>query len=351
MNHFTRIKKKKLFGAVFLILFIMQCAVAKNFVAPKYKSKNEVRKIHLEDMKMSDPFILADRKTKTYYMTGTGGMMYKSMDLKIWEGPFSIIEIDSTSWMGANPMIWAAELHEYKGKYYYFATFTNPDIIIEKVPGRYNIPRRASHVLCADKPEGPYRLMNDKLFLPENWATLDGTLWIEDGTPFMIFCHEWLQIIDGTMDMVELSKDLKESLGKPVTLFRASDGPWVREMNSIGEMTYGLKLPGWVTDGPCLFNTKTGRLGMIWSSWGDKRYTQGVAYSESGKLIGPWIQQKDPINTNNAGHGMLFRTFEGKLLMSLHYQDVKKEKSPRKPVFYEIDDSGDEIKLGKQFIP
>jgi hypothetical protein len=26
---------------------------------------------------------------------------------------------------------------------------------------------------------------------------LDGTLWVEDGVPYMIFCHEWIQITDG----------------------------------------------------------------------------------------------------------------------------------------------------------
>ena len=39
-----------------------------------------------------------------------------------------------------------------------------------------------------------------------------------------------------------------------------------------------------VTDGPYLFRTGTGRLGMIWTSWIYNVYTQGVAYSESGTL-------------------------------------------------------------------
>lgn len=343
--------KKYIYYVVCAILYI-QGVQSQQYVSPKYRTNlSEVKTLHFDDISMSDPFVLADNETKIYYMTGTGGLMYKSKDLQIWEGPYNIIEIDTTSWMGPNPSIWAAELHKYKGKYYYFATFTNSAIIIEDVQKRSPIPRRASHILRSDKPKGPYRPMNDKLFLPKEWATLDGTFWVENETPYMIFCHEWLQIIDGTMDIIELSKDLSEPVGNPETLFRGSDGPWVREMTSIDEKTNGKIIPGWVTDGPCLFRTRTGRLGMIWSSWGDNRYAQGVAYSESNKLKGPWIHKKEPLNPNNAGHGMLFRTFEGKLLMLLHYQDLTKEKSPRKPIFYEIDDSGDEIKLGKQFIP
>ena len=42
----------------------------------------------LDSIRLSDPAILADKKTQTYYMTGTGGMMWRSADLKLWEGPF-----------------------------------------------------------------------------------------------------------------------------------------------------------------------------------------------------------------------------------------------------------------------
>ena len=50
---------------------------------------------------------------------------------------------------------------------------------------------------------------------------------------------------------------------------------------------------------------------MIWTSWIYNVYTQGVAYSESGTLDGPWIQEKDPITPPNFGHGMLFQALDG----------------------------------------
>lgn len=73
--------------------------------------------IPLDSIVLSDPAILADQKTKMYYMTGTGGRLWKSNDLKLWSGPYQVAETDPNSWMGPNPMIWAAELHEYNDKH------------------------------------------------------------------------------------------------------------------------------------------------------------------------------------------------------------------------------------------
>ena len=206
-------------------------------------------------------------------------------------------------------------------------------------------------VLESDKPDGPYKLQNPDPsydYLPHNWAILDGTLWYENGVPFLVFVHEWLQTIDGTIEYVKLSPDLSRRISEPVCLFRASEAPWALEMAGNGEMTYGLRLPGWVTDGPELFRTKTGKLGMLWSSWGAHRYVQGVAYSQSGAMEGPWIQEKEGLKADNSGHGMIFTTFEGKRLLVIHHAEGD---GPRKPQLYEIDDTGDKLVLGPRYVP
>lgn len=112
--------------------------------------------VPLDSIVLSDPCILPDRATMTYYMTGTGGKLWKSKDLRYWDGPYTVAETDPESWMGPKPMIWAAELHQYKGKYYYFATFTNQAVSVGRYKGN-NLERRACHVLVSDKAEGPYR--------------------------------------------------------------------------------------------------------------------------------------------------------------------------------------------------
>lgn len=76
---------------------------------------------------------------------------------------------------------------------------------------------------------------------------------------------------------------------------------------------------------------------MIWTSWIYNVYTQGVAYSESGTLDGPWIQEKDPITPPNFGHGMLFQTLDGKWLMSVHSHKDVNGRYIRTPRLFEVD--------------
>lgn len=301
--------------------------------------------IPLDSIRLSDPCILADSATMTYYMTGTGGKLWKSKDLKFWDGPFDVAQTDPASWMGPRPAIWAAELHKYKDKYYYFATFTNHAVKIDTFRGN-EIERRACHVLVSNKAEGPYKPMKDPTYLPADKPTLDGTFWIDkDGKPYMVYCYEWLQNWDGTIEKIELKPDLSGTVGESQLLFRASESPWSREKIE------GKIVPNRVTDGPYLFRTQTGRLGMIWTSWIYNIYTQGAAYSESGTLDGPWIQEQEPITPPDFGHGMLFRTFDGKLLMSVHSHKDIGGHYHRVPHLFEVDDSGDRIIIGKEYQP
>jgi hypothetical protein len=306
--------------------------------------------VSLDDMSMSDPFIFPDEKTRTYYLTGSGGRFYRSQDLKAWSSVGNqIIDLTGT-WM-SGLFVAAPEIHRIGDKYYYAGTWSDHSTLIQAVPRRYNVPRNQTQLLVADAPEGPYKPLvaaRDFCLGPENWDIIDGTLYQEDGTTYLVFVHEWTQLIDGTMDYMPLSMDLTHRTAEPTTIFRASEAAWSKEMNSIGEATFGLKMPGWVTDGPQLFHTRTGKLGMLWSSWGEHRYAQGVAYSSSGSIKGPWVQEKEAFKGDNSGHGMLFTTFEGKRLFIVHHAE---ETGSRKPQLYEVDDSGDKLILGKRYRP
>lgn len=328
-----------------LCLIVLACLTFSLILPAQRKGDIPVRtNIPLDSIALSDPAILADRKTSMYYMTGTGGMLWKSKNLKSWEGPFQVAQTDPQSWMGPRPMIWAAELHQYKDKYYYFATFTNQAVMIDTVRGT-PIERRASHILVSDTPDGPYVPMKDPTYLPADKPTLDGTFWVDkDGKPYMIYCYEWLQNWNGTIEKIELKPDLSGSVGEGKVLFRASDSPWSREKDENGKIG-----PHKVTDGPYLFTTGTGRLGMIWTSWIHDVYVQGVAYSESGTLDGPWIHEKEIITPENFGHGMLFQTLEGKWLMSVHSHENQSGHYHRVPHLFEVDLSGDKLIIGKPY--
>ena len=329
----------KIHKLLLLLVFISHASLSG---AQSNRSRRVLENIPLDSINLSDPFILADQKTNMYYMTGTGGLLWKSKDLKYWNGPYNVVKTDSNSWMGPKPMIWAAEIHAYKGKYYYFATFTNRAVIIDTFRGN-KIERRASHVLVSDQPDGPYVPMKDSVYLPANKPTLDGTFWVDtDGKPYMVYCYEWLQNWNGTMEKIELKPDLSGSIGEGKVLFLASDSPWSREKDETGA-----DKPNKVTDGPYLFNTGTGRLGMIWTSWIYDVYTQGVAYSQSGTLDGPWIHDIEPITPPNFGHGMLFRTLEGKMLMSVHSHKNVNGRYKRIPHLFQVDFSGDKLVITK----
>ncbi|WP_207425153.1 glycoside hydrolase family 43 protein [Pedobacter sp. SYSU D00535] len=330
---------KKLSTAI--LNFMLLVSISPLFAQPKVRQN-----IPLDSIRLSDPFIFADSVSRTYYMTGTGGMLWKSKDLKSWEGPYQIAKTDPNSWMGPKPMIWAAELHKYKGKYYFFGTFTNRNVKIDSVRGNV-VERRACHILVSNKPEGPYVPMQDSIYLPANIATLDNTLWIDkDKQPYMVYCYEWLQTWDGTIEKIMLKPDLSGTIGAAKLLFKASASPWSRDKGEDGK-----EIPNKVTDGPYLFRTSTGRLGMIWTSWIHDVYTQGVAYSTSGTLDGPWIQEKEPITPPNYGHGMLFKTLEGKDLMGIHSHKDVNGRYIRVPKLFEVSLKGDKLTVGKSYQP
>lgn len=310
---------------------------------------NKVKTVHFNDLSMSDPFIYPDPETKTYYLTSSGGRMYKSKDLVMWEGPYNIIDICGT-WLEKAGFAAAAEIHKIGDWYYYAGTWSDHSELIQQVPRRYNVPHNQTYLLRSKNVEGPYLPFSAPGYdyQPREWDCIDGTLYEEDGHIYMIFVHEWTQLIDGTMDYIELSEDLSKTISpRPVTMFRASENPACGEMNSLGEATFGLKMPGWVTDGPQMFRTKTGKLGMLWATWGKERYEQLVCYSESGTIAGPWIQDPEPFLANNSGHGMLFTDFDGRLIYVVHHSEAD---GPRKPQYWNVDLSGDKLVLGTQIL-
>ena len=169
--------------------------------------------------------------------------------------------------------------------------------------------------------------------------TLDGILWVENKTPYMVFCHEWAQISDGTMELIQLKKDLSGIVGKPKTLFHTTAAKWVRSLSSTG-----FKYHGYETDGCFVYKSKTGKLLMIWSSFGDNGYGLGQLISESGSIEGPSKQIDKKIFYNSGGHGIIFKTFEGKLMITLHLpNNGEKERAQ----VYELIDNGDSLEIVK----
>ncbi len=300
----------------------------------------EKRAFTLAETRLRDPFVLADEATQTYYLvtssvrpagTQTNAVsVLTSKDLQTWTGPHPVFEIGPDFW--AQGHIWAPEMHRYKGRFYLFATMNDsrrlPD---EPWPDWPEKTARGTQVLVADSPMGPFRPFHNRSHTDPNLMALDGTLWVEDGVPYMVYCHEWVQIKDGTVALVRLKDDLSDVAGPPVTLFEASDAPWTPE----GRDRY-------VTDGPFLYRTRTGRLLMIWSSFTETGYTTGVAASQSGRVLGPWVHMPEPLFREDGGHGMIFTAFDGTLMLLLHSPN----RSPKeRACLFELIDTGDTLRI------
>ena len=88
-----------------------------------------------------------------------------------------------------------------------------------------------------------------------------------------------------------------------------------------------------MTDGPFLHCLSSGQLLVLWSTIGYEGYAMGYAVSESGSVLGPWRQSPGALYGKDGGHGMLFRDFGGRLLMTLHHPN----RTPHeRPVWIEV---------------
>lgn len=263
------------------------------------------------EIRIRDPFIFADEKTKTYYMYGTTDLVkdsystyprfsvYVSNNLEDFKGPFIVFDGEKENFW-ATQDYWAAEVHYYKGKYYLFGSF--------KAENRC----RGTQILQSGSPLGPFKPISEKPQTPEKWECLDGTLWIENDVPYMVFCHEWLQCETGEICAIRLSDDLKKAIGEPFLLFKASDNPYVSTF--VGGNFQNCM----VTDGPFLFQQNE-KLNMIWSSHSNGKYSVLEAVTDS--IHGFW-KHKKPRFDFDGGHAMIFSTFDGKRYFSLHHPNI-----------------------------
>jgi hypothetical protein len=86
----------------------------KAWVSASITEPRDVTTIDFDSINMSDPYIYADKATKTYYLTGSGGCIYKSKNMRTWTGPYGAYDTRGT-WMEGINFVAAAEIHEVNG--------------------------------------------------------------------------------------------------------------------------------------------------------------------------------------------------------------------------------------------
>jgi GH43 family beta-xylosidase len=303
-----------------------------------------------ENIRVRDPFIYADQKTSKYYLyaqaenregNGIQGVeVYTSKNLAEWAAPRTVLALPKDSDVA---MVWAPEMHAFNNAYYLFVTLTFHTTVSDKKPVADKrwpaMHKRGTWIFRADSPEGPFKPLKNASLTPPAWMALDGTLYVENNTPYLVFCHEWVQQIDGTIAALKLNSALSDAAGDPVKLFSASAAPGAKTGPHEGK----------VTDGPFLYKSpKSGKLFMIWSTFiPGKEYCVLLARSESGLIAGPW-KEHAPLYTMNGGHGMIFTSFDGRLLLALHQPNTGPLERLR---LFELADDGTTLRVGGVYTP
>lgn len=282
------------------------------------------------EINIRDPFVICE--DGKYYMYGTrannfgvktaGFDVYVSEDLENWSQPQQCFYSEKYNMNFA--VNWAPEVHKYKDAYYMFATFT-----------RESNNLRGTFILKADNPEGPFKPHSKGAVTPEDWECLDGTLYVNgEGKPYVVFCHEHTQIIDGTICYTPLSDDLREAVGETVTLFKASEPHWADKDKSEKDHR--------ITDGPFMFRTKTGELLMLWSTFIKSKYAECLVRFKD-KELSENFEHLEPLIDDDGGHGMIFTNGE-KLFLTFHSPN---QTGSERPHFIEIVDKGNSISVKK----
>ena len=282
------------------------------------------------EINLRDPFVLLHEGK--YYLYGTrsatcwgeadGFDGYVSEDRENWDGPFEIFHRTEGFW--ADRAYWAPECVHHDGAFFLITTLGAAD------------RKKGIYALRSDSPLGPYVPWGEQL-TPPDWSCIDGTVYVEEGRPYLIFSHSFEDDPRGDMCLVELKTDLTGPAGGVVTLFSAAAAPWARPV-PFAKAEFGMDGDVYFTDGPCVRKLADGRLVMTWSSWSEQAYAVGVAESVSGLVTGPWRQLETPLWPANGGHGMLFEEKDGSLWFTLH---TPNDKYLERPVFHRLETDGD----------
>ncbi len=275
---------------------------------------------NLDEIRIRDPYIVP--YNGKYYMYGTNCpwetektlYVYCSDNLETWYDKKEIFRLsDDVSWAKCD--LWAPEVHIYKGRFYMFLSLL----------GKHGM--RGTQIFVCDTPDGTFVPLTDKPATPFDRSCIDGTLYVENDVPYIVYSADWPDNYDsskncyiGAIWAVELTKDLKNMAGKPFCLFKSDEAP----SSAIAPATHeymGKEVVRYGSDGPFITKLNDGKtLFLSWSPFPDSNYIVSGAISENG-IHGTW-KHVDTVYDNNGGHAMFFDDFDGSKKMCIHQPEM-----------------------------
>ncbi len=270
--------------------------------------------IKTKQIRVRDPYIvLADGVYYMYVSRCESDLVYyKSEDLKNWEFGGNVFAFPENFWAYTGRDVWAPEVHKYNGKFYMFVSLMGKNGL------------RGTQIAVSEKPEGPFVPVANHPATPIDDGCIDGTLYVQDGTPYIVYSHDWPDNLNeetneymGEIAAVQLSDDLTENVGEPWVLFTSRESPISKATPHVIRefLRYG-------SDAPFLHKMSNGSIFLTWSPYLNDNYVVLGAVSESGDIRGPWKHLETSVYDKNGGHAMLFEDKEGKLCMAIHGPEI-----------------------------
>lgn len=259
----------------------------------------------LEEINFRDPYIVKDGKGG-YVMTGTiyhynyndsnMCVLYKSKDLKKWQGPFVIV--DGNKLDDKYYDFWAPEIHIIDNRFFLAITLHKKNC------------KRGTYLFESKTLDGEYSMVCR--ITPFDKSSLDGTLVCQNGEVWCTYCHEYIDVKDGHIRCVRLNKDMSGI--EPDTdrlLFKASANKY-----KLTNKKYK------VTDGPFYFE-KDNRLYLLWSTeLKGGKYALLLSEACEKKIDGEYIQ-RGVLFDKDGGHAMIFEDYDGTKKLVLHCPNAR----------------------------
>ena len=274
----------------------------------------------LGSITLADPTIFLDNGT--YYLYGTsapdGFLVYKSTDLKHWEGPCGAengLALKRGDAFGSQGF-WAPQVFKRKGMYY-MAYTANEQLAIAE----------------AKSPLGPF-CQQTIAQIPATVKEIDPYIFFDTNGKAYLY-H--VRLINGNRIYVaELNKDLK-SMKESTAREAISVNPEGWENTDKAQWGVG--------EGPTVVK-KGGTYYLFYSCDDFRNVNYAVGFATAKSPLGPWTKHGEPMLTrkligeNGTGHGDFFVDKDGRMQYVFHTHASRTQVSPRKTAVVQLQFDG-----------